>query len=203
MWALEAQLLDEPFGIVAKDEGRNRRTDLVETAKDAAMDDLLLEGAVEALGDAVGLRLGDEREAGRDAPKAQLIEEMVREVLRPMVHPDRQAARNVSSDRAIVLQNSHRERLERREAVAELAHVIADALDVEVLDGDEYPAPPVLDGEHPRAVGSPHDVRRIGRDSAVVQLGLAQRPTMRREQVVLPHEPEHTLTTDAHAVEHA
>ena len=55
------------------------------------MDDLFLESPDETLGHSVGLRLLDEGEAGRDAPEAQLAEEVVREELRPVVHAQLEA----------------------------------------------------------------------------------------------------------------
>jgi hypothetical protein len=109
----------------------------------------------EPFGDPVGLGLGDEGEAGRDAPEAQLVQEMVRQVLGAVVHSHRQAACHAGRDRAVVLDQAHRQRLQRGEAVALLADVVADTLGVEVLDGDEGPAPAVLDGADADAVRRP------------------------------------------------
>src|SRR5947209_7131095 len=114
------------------------------------MDDLLLERAVESLRDAVGLRLLNKRETRRDAPEAQLVLVMVREVLRSVVHAQRQAARHASRDRPVQVLKAHRHRFERSEAAAVLADVPADALGVPVLDCDEYPAPLIFDGEYAR-----------------------------------------------------
>ena len=43
-WAHEAQLLDQPLGVVALDEGGDRPPDLVEVLEDASVDRLLLPG---------------------------------------------------------------------------------------------------------------------------------------------------------------
>ena len=86
------------MGIVALDEDIDGLTDLLEVAEDPTVDGLFLEGAVEAFGHTVGLGLGDEGKARRDAPKADLIEEVIGGVLGAM--PDRQA---ISSPTAILL----------------------------------------------------------------------------------------------------
>ena len=71
--------------VVASDEVGDGVADLGGIAEDAAVDGLLLEGAVEAFGDAVGLRLLDEGEAGRDAPVPDLVQEVIGEVLRSVI----------------------------------------------------------------------------------------------------------------------
>ncbi len=70
VWAQVAVFLDQPLGIVAFDEHPHGIPQLVDVAVDAAMDDLLLEGAVEPLGDAVGLGLFDESVRGMDRDAA-------------------------------------------------------------------------------------------------------------------------------------
>src|SRR3712207_1729809 len=66
--AAVAVLLDEPFGVVAGDEGTDGVTDLVDGLEDAAVHDLLLQRAEEAPDHAVGLGLPDEGVAQRHAP---------------------------------------------------------------------------------------------------------------------------------------
>ena len=66
----EAQFLETPMGIVSIDEFRYGTAHLLDVAEHPAVDGLLLEGAVEALGNTVGLRLCDEREARREAAEA-------------------------------------------------------------------------------------------------------------------------------------
>jgi len=55
----------------------DRPSDFVEIAEDSTIDGLLLEGAVEAFGDAVGLGLLDEGKARGDAPEGDLMLKMV------------------------------------------------------------------------------------------------------------------------------
>ena len=59
---------------------------LFDVEEDAAMNGLLLQRAVEAFGDTVGLWLGDVGEARRDAPELDLVEEIVGGVLGAMIH---------------------------------------------------------------------------------------------------------------------
>ena len=53
-------LFDDPLGIVEFDEVADGVPQLRDVAVDATMDDLFLQRAIEPLGDAVGLGLGDE-----------------------------------------------------------------------------------------------------------------------------------------------
>ena len=55
-----AVLFDDPLGIVEFDEVADGIPQLRDVAVDATMDDLFLQRAIEPLGDAVGLGLGDE-----------------------------------------------------------------------------------------------------------------------------------------------
>ncbi len=79
---LDAQFLETQMGSVSIDEFSNGMTHLFDVAEHPPVDRLLLEGSIEALGNTVGLWLGDEREAGRDAPELHLVQEVVRHVLR-------------------------------------------------------------------------------------------------------------------------
>ena len=52
-WAGVGILLDQPFGVVAGDKGADGVADLIDGLEDAAVHDLLLQRAEEALDDAV------------------------------------------------------------------------------------------------------------------------------------------------------
>src|SRR3989304_4069602 len=86
----EAQFLETPMRIVSLDEFTDGATHLLDVAEHASVDRLVLERAVEPLGNAVGLRLRDEREARRDTPELHLVQEVVRHVLRAVIHAQRQ-----------------------------------------------------------------------------------------------------------------
>ena len=60
---MKAQFLKAPVDIVVLDEGIDGLTDLLEVLEDPTVDGLFLQGAVEPLGHAVGLGLGNESEA--------------------------------------------------------------------------------------------------------------------------------------------
>lgn len=78
--------------IVSFDELGDLTTHLLDVAEHAPVDRLFLERAVEALGDADGLRLRNECEARGDASELHLVEEVVGHVLRAMIHSQHQAA---------------------------------------------------------------------------------------------------------------
>ena len=62
--------------------------------------------------------------------------------------------------------------------------------------------PAVLHREDPGAVGAPHDVGGLGDDLPLVEVGMAAPPPIGREQVVLPHEPQHPAAAHLDAVPH-
>lgn len=66
-WCAIGQLLEAPAPVVAFDELGDGGAHVGEVLKGPAVDGLLLERAIPALDDAVGLRLFDEAEAGMDA----------------------------------------------------------------------------------------------------------------------------------------
>ena len=62
---LVAEFFEQPVVIVGVDEGGDGGAECGEILVGAAVDDLLLEGAVEAFDDAVGLRFAEQGEAAR------------------------------------------------------------------------------------------------------------------------------------------
>lgn len=95
-------------------------THFFDVPEDAAMNGLLLQRPVEALGDAVGLRLGDEGETRSDTPEPDLVEEVVGRVLRAVIHAQRQAEAGIGAGGAELGLEPLSNRLQRREAVAGL-----------------------------------------------------------------------------------
>ena len=69
--------------IVEFDEVADGVPQLRDVAVDATMDDLFLQRAIEPLGDAVGLGLGDEGVGRLDAPELDLVGEVVRRYWEP------------------------------------------------------------------------------------------------------------------------
>ena len=76
-----AVFFDDPLGIVEFDEVADGIPQFRDVAVDATMDDLFLQRAIEPLGDAVGLGLGDEGVGRLDAPELDLVGEVVRQIL--------------------------------------------------------------------------------------------------------------------------
>jgi hypothetical protein len=75
----QAVFLDQPFGVVAGDEGADGVADLVDGLVDSTVDDLLLQRAEEPLDDAICFRFAHERVAGGHTPEADLVLEMIGE----------------------------------------------------------------------------------------------------------------------------
>src|SRR5215217_785900 len=198
--AAMAVLLDQPFGVVACDEGADGVADLVDGLEDASVDGLLLQRAEEALDDAIRFRLSGEGVARRYAPEADLLLEGARHEVAAVVVAEREAAGGAGGEAAELLADGHAEGLDGLEAVAGLRDVPAEEFGVPMLGDAEQPHLAVLDGGDLGRVGGPHDVRRRG-DDVPVMYGLGTRAgPMRREQGVLAHQPQHPLARDPDAV---
>src|SRR6195952_2433461 len=96
-----------------------------------------LEGAEEALDDAVGLGLGDEGETGGDAPEPDLLLEMLGHEVGAVVVAQREAAGGVGAEFAALLADRQADGLGGFEAGADLADVPAEEFGVPVLDDAE------------------------------------------------------------------
>ena len=196
-----AVLLQQPVLIVAIEVGPDGGADLLDVLKDASEDDLLLQRTDKSLGDAVGLGLANEGEAGampknfswfwkcsdtkglpwswrNDTPRAAWAR------TEPKTWP------------------SERQRRRRGVAIALFGDVPAETLGVPVFGDDEQRDVAVFDRRDDGAVGAPHDVRRLGGDRAVVVVRRTGWAAMRREQAVLAHDPQHAASADADAVDH-
>src|SRR5918998_6151716 len=109
---------DEPGGVVVGDEVLQRAAKLFDGVEGVHPEEVLLQGADEALGDAVALRLADEGRRTLDAEEADLALEVARHVVRAAVVAQREALGDAAADRAEVAQDALTDRLERLEAVA-------------------------------------------------------------------------------------
>ncbi|SAL85812.1 hypothetical protein AWB67_07041 [Caballeronia terrestris] len=67
-------------------ELNDRSPHFLQVPEDATMNGLFFQRPVEALGDAIRFRLGDEGEAWGDTPELNLVEEVVGRVLRAVIH---------------------------------------------------------------------------------------------------------------------
>ena len=77
---------------------RRRQRARRRASQDPPVDRLLLECAILPFYDTIRFRLLDEAEAGTDAPVPDLLEEVVRQVLRSVVHPQRQPAGDIGTN---------------------------------------------------------------------------------------------------------
>src|SRR4051794_6846430 len=121
----QSVLFDEPLRVVAGDEVADGGTDPVDGLVDSAMHDLLLEGAEEALDDAIRLGLTDERIAGGHAPEADLVVEVFGEERTAMVVAQRHATGGTGIDVAEHFADGHTDGLDGGVAIAALGDVPA------------------------------------------------------------------------------
>jgi hypothetical protein len=108
-----------------------------EVAKEAAMDGLLLERPIEALGHAVGLRLGNKGEALVDSPELDLFQEVVSRVLRAMIHAQLESLAGVGVGCAELGLKPLGNRLQSCKPIADLSDMDADTIGIEMIDGRE------------------------------------------------------------------
>ncbi len=173
------------MAIVRVLERGDRDANLLDVSEDTTVNRLLLKGPVETFVDAVGLRLGDEGEARRDAPELNLIDEVVCGVLRAVVRAQAQAASRLGACRAEFSLESLGNRLQGSEAIAGFGSMDADTASIEVVDRGEYPDPALIPGFDADSVRAPQVVRTSRRDRAIVPVRRALRPAVRRQQRVL------------------
>src|SRR5262249_43165352 len=174
-----AKSLDEPLGVVARDELADEPARVGETLEAMEIEALLLERPHEALDDAIALRFADVRGRDRHPQPLHLVDPRIGDVLRAPVAPDPEAAGHVLRKAAEHLAHALTERLERGPAIADLRGVPAHELVHAMVDSAEEPAPAVCLGVEPRGVGTPHLVRPRRGD----------RPSVRRVAIRPPEPP--------------
>src|SRR5512144_2893511 len=197
-----AVLFQQPVLIVAIEVGPDGGADLLDVLEDASENDLLLQRADESLGDAVGLGLADEGEAGRHPEELQLVLEVLGHEGTAVVVAQRHPSRGIGADGAEDLADGERQRRGGGVAIALFGDVPAETLGVPVFGDDKQRDVAVLDCRDDGAVGAPNDVRRLGGNRAVVVVRRTGWAALRREQAVLAHDPQHAASADADAVDH-
>src|SRR5690349_7774621 len=198
----QAVFLDQPFGVVAGHEVADGVADLVDGLVDSTVDDLLFQRAEKPLDDTICFRFAHERVAGGHTPEADLVLEVIGEERAAVVMSQCQAPGGAGTDMTEHLAHRHADGLDGGVAVAAFGNVPAEYFGVPVLDHPEQPHLAVLDGGDLSRIDSPHDVRRLGDDLAVVRSGLAGAGPIRRQQAVVAHQPQHPLARDPDAVHH-
>src|SRR5262245_12989592 len=195
-----AESLDEPLGVVARDELADDPTRLGETLEAMEIEALLLERSHKPLDDAIALGLADVRRRDGHPQPLHLVDPGIGDVLGAPVAPDPQAARDVLREVAEHLAHALAERLEGGPAVADLRGVPAHELVHAVVDGAEEPAPAVHLGVEPRRVGAPHLIRVRGGDRAGVRrIAIRRSEPPGREQVLHAHQAQDAFPTDRQA----
>ena len=120
-----------------------------------------------------------------------------------MIVADRDPARESACDGAEDGLDGHTDGLSGSVAITDLGHVPSDPFGVPVLDDGEEPDFAIQHGRDLRRVGAPHQVRRLGGDTAIVGFAWVRQLAVRREQAVLPHQPQHPLAGNPKTIEHA
>src|SRR5262245_34491518 len=109
-----AESLDEPLGVVARDELADDPSRFGETLEAMEIEALLLERPHEPLDDAIALRFADVRRRDRHPQPLHFVDPRISNVLRAPVAPDPEAAGDVLRETAEHLAHALAERLERR-----------------------------------------------------------------------------------------
>src|SRR5262245_22767290 len=131
--------LDEPFGVVARDELADDPARFGKTLEAMEIEALLLARPHESLVDAIAFGLADVRRRDRHPQPLHLVDPRVGDVLRAPVAPNPKAARAVLRETTEHLAHALAERLERGPAIADLRGVPAHELVHAMVDGAEEP----------------------------------------------------------------
>src|SRR5215472_5405540 len=195
-----AESLDEPLGVVARDELADEPVRLRETLEAMEIEALLLERAHEPFDDAIALGLANVRRRDRHPQPLHLVDPRIGDVLRAPVAPNPQPAGDVLREAAEHLAHALAERLERGPAITDLRGVPAYELVHAVVDGAEEPAPAMRFGVEPCRVGAPHLVRaRRGDRAGVRRVAIRWAEAPGREQVMHPHQAQDAFPADGQA----
>src|SRR5881296_4057913 len=119
---------EDPGFVVLPTEVLQGESELLDGLEGSDPQDLLLDGAHEALGDAVAFRSAHEARAGFDAEPADLGLKVVAHVLAAVVVSQRQAGGHAARQRAEDFSDALKDRLESLEAGSGLGRVDAHAL---------------------------------------------------------------------------
>ncbi len=111
--------------------------------------------------------------------------------MRSVIVAHRQTVGDRLGEPAEALSHALTDRLQRLETGGLCMGVDADAFGRAMIDRDEHRSL-AFAGDRRRQVGAPHHVDRIGDDGSIVVARPARRANPgRRQQVVLPHQPQH------------
>src|SRR4051794_8983222 len=179
---------DEPGGVVVGDEVLQLAAQLFDGVEGMHPQEVLLQGANEAFGDAVAFGLADEGGRALEAEEADLVLEVAGQVVGAVVVAQGETLGAVPLDAAEVAQDALAYRLERLEAVAGAGGMAADAFAGAVVDGNEDPGPAFSEGHSLGHIGAPHDIHGGGGDGAVMGALLRTADPVWREQAVLAHQ---------------
>src|SRR3954454_6918381 len=119
---------DEPGRVVDLAKDQQGLSELLDGVEGAHPEQVLLQGADEALGAAVALGGSHEGRRTCDAQKGKLLLEGVGHVLAPVIVPDGQTARDLFGESAEAAPHALADRLERLEAGGPAGSMNADAL---------------------------------------------------------------------------
>ena len=196
-----AVALNHPLPVVAPPEVQQRQAQLLDRLEGPHPEQVLLEGADEALGAAVALGLPHEAGRALDAQKGDLPLEVVGEVGAPVVVAKLEPRGHILLDGAKMFAHPLGDGLQGLEAVAAPGRVDAHALGRAVIHSDKD-AGPSLRGSHGGGhVGASHHIGRLGHNRSVMgprTMGMAH--PMGCLKTVLSHQPAHPLLRGANAL---
>lgn len=157
-----------PRSVVLIHEFLDRSPDLFHIPEHASVDGLVIECPVEPFCHAVGLWLLHKGSAGGDAPVPVFVQEVVGQILRPMIHAPGESPGGIPANRAENGRSALADRLQSRMPRPVRAHVPAHACSVLVLHGGKNPGPAIVHGEDPGPVGPPHLVWAVRANPPVI-----------------------------------
>src|SRR5687767_1753042 len=162
---------DQPSFVVGPLEVEQGETELLDGVEGPDPEQVLLERPDEALGAAVPFGRPDKGGRRGGAEPGDLLLEVVRHVLAPMIVADAEALSHILLHGSEVLDDALADRLERLMPGAAQRRMDADALSRAVINGDEDRDLPVLGDIGRGHVRAPHGVDGLWDNRAVVVAG--------------------------------
>ena len=180
--------------VVAITEVVQGSAEFIEITETADPQELLFQGAEEALDAAVALGLADEGRGRLDAEEANFVLEVIAHVNAAVVVAQAQTARDACGKKAEVLVHALSDGLERFEPAGSFGYVKSDALGGAMVDGSKDGNGTVLLRGGLGGIGSPHLVRTFSDDRAFMRMaGNRKRTARRRQQAVLTKKAKHAV----------
>ena len=165
---------DEPGLVVAAREVLEGDPEFLDGVEGSHPQQVFLQRADEAFGDAVPLRFPDKGGRAHDAQEGQFLPKILRHVIGTAIVTHRQPIGGLGADGSEMAKHALADRFQCLEAIAAPGGMDPDRLGVGVIDRDEDARDALSGGDGLGHAGSPDGVHRVGDDGAIMGLSYSK-----------------------------